>query len=233
MIGKIYFISGWGTSYDYWKKIVSLLNLSSYEYEIIMWSDILDNESIDSIVLEQNSIIIGWSIGGLQALRIAYNNLNNILSIILISSTSNMCESKLYRGAELKSIEKIKEGIISNRESMLDYFTKICFMPNRNKDSIKEFLTAIKTISSEKLVEGLDYLINSNYHRYLDNINFPVLLLHGSSDNIIPISSSKFIENELQNSKLEIIDGYGHSLISLCPDVVRDKIERFINEYCN
>jgi pimeloyl-ACP methyl ester carboxylesterase len=68
--------------------------------------------------------------------------------------------------------------------------------------------------------------------KLLHNIKQPTLIMVGDDDHIITgLDHSKFLHENISNSKLEIIKDTGHSFVSEEPDLVNNVIWSFIQEY--
>jgi pimeloyl-ACP methyl ester carboxylesterase len=58
--------------------------------------------------------------------------------------------------------------------------------------------------------------------------NIPTLILWGVHDKVIPLEHSKFFQEAIENSKLEIIDDAGHAPFAEKPDQVCKILRNFL-----
>ena len=132
-------------------------------------------------------ILIGGSEGGDLAAKIAAEN-KTITHLILIGSGGGISQIE-----ELEILIKEKSGYL-NLESSNDLKLKVEEINNSREDSL--------------LWAGLPYkrwtsFWNDPSINYLKNVSIPVLLLHGSKDENVPVQSARILNDELQ-SKIDI-----------------------------
>lgn len=68
--------------------------------------------------------------------------------------------------------------------------------------------------------------IRDNLHR----ISKPTLIICGSEDSLTPVKYSRFLEENLPQSRLEIINGAGHMVMLEKPEAVNRAIINFFEE---
>ncbi len=61
-----------------------------------------------------------------------------------------------------------------------------------------------------------------------ENINVPVLIVHGKKDTVFPCSDSKLLAKKIPGARLEILPRANHILVINNPREVADRIEKFI-----
>ena len=67
----------------------------------------------------------------------------------------------------------------------------------------------------------------------LSNITIPVQLIVGSEDVMTPVKYSRFLNEQLPNASLSVVDGATHMVFAEQPDSVNQCIQRFINSISN
>jgi len=78
------------------------------------------------------------------------------------------------------------------------------------------------------IATGLGALYNTDIRSLLRKINIPVLLVHGSEDNVVPLGAAEFLAANIQKARLEVFPRSGHA-----PFITSEK--RFIEvvkEFC-
>ena len=66
----------------------------------------------------------------------------------------------------------------------------------------------------------------------LQKITVPTLVLHGASDNLVPVEAGIDTQRNISGSTIEILDGWGHDLPEGTHDWIVDKIHNHIKS-CN
>lgn len=67
----------------------------------------------------------------------------------------------------------------------------------------------------------------ADFAKRLKDIKIPTLIVHGADD-IIPILSAKYLHENINGSKLEVIRDAGHMVMMEKPDEFNNAILRFI-----
>ena len=70
----------------------------------------------------------------------------------------------------------------------------------------------------------------SDYRSLLPDISHPCLILQSSNDTLVAVSVGEYIKDNLQNAKLEIIEGNGHCLHMTHPLHVFNSMKAFLQE---
>jgi len=77
-------------------------------------------------------------------------------------------------------------------------------------------------------VDGLELMDGAHA-----GIEVPVLQIHGTDDEEIPLWAAQVVQDKLQNGRLHIIEGSRHDLHMLYPEQVADVISAFVEEVQN
>lgn len=178
--------------------------------------------------------ILGTSMGGMIAQLMAFNFPEKSKSLISVMSTSG--NPDLPRASK-----EVIDGLNRTPES-------------DNKESvIKNALLTRKLWASPKYSTPESILIENFSIRYdrmyypegltrqyaaigddgsrverLRKISIPSLILHGDSDNLVPIEGGEDTKNLIPNAKIEILKGWGHDLPSGVHDWLVSKIHNHI-----
>ena len=157
----------------------------------------------------EKATLIGNSMGGLVALLFAekYSERTTALTLVapafVFGLPSNVSADRLASGASPKT-----------PAAMRAYLERIYHEPDLSPDSIaialteKEAVNDTATIKSvaESLVSGEDILTRDRLRR----ITASTLIIHGSSDGVVPVSRSRLITELLPNAELVVRRNVGH-----------------------
>ena len=191
--------------------------------------NILNELSIDK------AHILGTSMGGMIAQLVAYYYPKRCNSLISIMSTSG--NPKLPRPSK-KVIEGLtREPISSDKQDVI----------MNNLETRKLWSSPKFPISDNIVKEHLSYRYDRMYYpeglirQYaaigddgdrtlrLQKIKLPSLILHGDSDNLVPLQAGIDTHKNIIGSKIEILEGWGHDLPQGIHDWLADKICNQIN----
>lgn len=244
---KPYFIMlpGWGMKSCVLKKINDFLS-KDFQVLLIEWDHI---QSLDEFkqrvisVIEQNQLtsftLLGWSLGALVAQEIVMDNRYNINHLILISGTSCFVQRKEDEyniGWDLRIVERMKFQLIhkSPQETLFNFYHAMFSKSEKQIGYDKEFMDLIndpfENQSINSLVLGLDYLIKKDTRYNLNDINIPLLMIHGEEDSICPLEAAFFIKDMITHSDMKIIKQAGHIPFFTNPSDCYSAIAQFIKK---
>lgn len=147
-------------------------------------------------------VLVGHSMGGRIAQVYAINYPENIIGCVLAGS-----------GAKLK----VARATINMAEKD---FNRFSLMAARNS-----FSDSASTKIREKFLAGLldsgkstcirDFIACNEFDvtAEIDRISVPVLIIAGSEDILVPVKHSRFLLKNIQDSRLEIMEGAGHFMM--------------------
>lgn len=179
-MSSIYLLSGLGADEKFFRHI----DLGDKDYKLISWIKHKPKESlvnycrrlIEPYNIDENSILLGVSFGGLCAIEIA--KLVKVKRVIILSTVKTkheldwkykiIKEAKLYRIITRKFLLKIGIGYI------------FYLMGARDKDDINLLLHYVKTADPKFLRFGVKHIANWQNEEAPDN----VVHIHGTHDDV-------------------------------------------------
>lgn len=198
-------IHGWGMSsnvFDLLKiKLQSVFDVSLVDIPGFgsLTGDYPTTYSLDDLAkridhtLPKNSIICGWSLGGLIATRIVTLNPNKYSQLGLIASSPCFAERDNWKGIKLAVLTQFEQQLQTNIAKTIDRFLAIQAMgSSTSKEDIK-YLRSILKVSPQPdehvLKSGLCLLESEDLRDELKSIQIPVKGLFGKLDSLVPIKS--------------------------------------------
>lgn len=228
---KIFFLHGFGASQTTWDDIKDKFNQNDYKlilidlkgfgnssiprdnkYSIIEQSRII-SEFINNSV-EDRYFIVGHSYGGGITLLLPLQLAQKPDGLILIDCAAYNLKTPFF-------INYLKNPI-SNK---LIYFTspktrarfalkKIVFVNNCSEKLVRRYATSFGGKHKRySFIKAAKQILPQNYEEIITSYNsiiIPTLIIWGENDNVLSIEQGKLLNNQIQNSKLEIISSCGH-----------------------
>jgi len=222
------FIHGWGLNASVWdttrheiqnKHHAHFLDLPGYG-----GSDRLPTRySLDNLakwVMENvpvGSVWIGWSLGGMIALRAAMMLPEYISKLVLIATTPKFSNSEDWTfGVNPESVHMFSQMLEQDYRAMLTTFFLIqAASATTARKPLREFVSRVAqagTPSPQVLKDSLDVLIETDLRGDLDVLRLPVHLIYGTEDKLIPLTAAEYLSQRLANARLHTIVGAGHNL---------------------
>jgi pimeloyl-[acyl-carrier protein] methyl ester esterase len=145
-------------------------------------------------LIPKNSIILGWSLGGLIAIKIATRL--KISKLILVASTPNFIHSDKWKyGIDIDNFINFSESIKINISKGLKRFISL---QTNQKVQIKELNKLIDNFPTnpKSLNQGLKILLSTDLSRELKNLSIPVQAILGKNDALIPSKINDWYEHQ-------------------------------------
>lgn len=189
-----------------------------------------DQADILNLVLEELNIenihLAGMSYGGKVSLTFALKYMEKLNSLSLINTDSyNSNYTKELSKSWLKAAETLDgelfASVLLTSMYSLDYYEdQYDVMKKKENYFIKNLDMDYYEAFKRGVLSAFDYDIRDE----LKNIKVPTVVITSDEDFVIPKKSQKFMYDNIENSKWEIIKNAGHA-------VMYEKPEEFINVY--
>ncbi len=170
-------------------------------------------------------IWIGWSLGGLRALAQCRDTTPRTL--ILISSTARFCaDGDIWPGLPPANLRALQRQFARAPEDALRGFHKLC-APTASANTIE--LRVRDSLALPPLADGLRELAELDLRERLDEIQQPVLLLHGAKDRVIPPAAAYATARRLAHAQTKEHPEAGHDLPLAHAGWVTEQIRDFLD----
>jgi len=203
----------------------------SFPYEAPYSMELLADDCIR--LLERENIpyplvICGLSMGGYITLAL-YRKYPQLFKAMILTSTRAGADSdqgKVNRENTINNVREHGVGYIVD-----DMLPKL--LSNSTLSTRPSLVNTLRNIMLDTSVPGVIGSSEGMKNRadstsLLSEINFPVLIVHGADDQLIPISEAENMHRQIANSHLEIVPAAGHLLNMEQPDLYNQIIRDFI-----
>lgn len=163
--------------------------------------------------------LLGHSFGGRIAIKYTTQNPERLKGLILVSSAGIIPKKKFSRNIASKTAQFGK------------VFSFVPFYKLFRKGFYKYILRRTDYIQAEKLPylkETFKNVIKEDLRQYFSKIKIRCLILWGDKDDMTPLSDGNLMAREIPNSRLEILQGIGHFPYMENPELLSQKIIKFI-----
>lgn len=208
---KIIILHGWAYSTEKWEPFIKELE-KKFEVEMLkipgltapldeVWN--IENyvEWLNQIISKEKGkvILLGHSNGGRISLVFASKYPEKVEKLILIDSAG------IYHNELPIRLKRLIFSVIAKagaRFTKSEKFRKVLYKFAREDDYKKA-----NPIVAQTMVN----LLKVDCSQMLKNIRIKTLIIWGGRDKITPLSDAKIMNDKIENSKLEIINGARHS----------------------
>jgi pimeloyl-ACP methyl ester carboxylesterase len=222
-------ISGWGYSARFFRESISPLlqadkavDLASLDRDPAANPPAYAKSLCHEVETDRPQILCGWSTGAMVALEAAVLQPELVKGLILFAPTARYCRTDEYTcGVDPRELRALSASCKRKPQETLSAFQERCGARPGSSDDIP---------STEILLRGLNYLTETDLRSILGHIHCPVLIFHGTADNIVPLEAGLFLAEKLTDATFCPIAESGHACFLDAKDAVRDKIGVFLQQ---
>ncbi len=176
---------------------------------------------------------IGFSMGGMVALKLAIKYPELIKSLILIDTSSEPEPTdKMLRNKALLFVAKYV-GLKPIAGQVMSLFFGPDFLkdPNRSviRNNWKNHLIANNRVGIVKAVKGVLY--RNSISDQISKINHPSKIMVGANDLLTDLAKANILRTNIENSSLEVIPRAGHMSPIEEPDLVNSIIKEHLKRF--
>jgi len=225
-------IHGWGMNSSVWHPFVKKLS-KSYTLHLVDlpgmgYSQTIapyDLQSVSDHISERlpnHTAIVGWSLGGQVAMRIAIDQPEVVNKLILVGTTpcfvnvTGLSLQPHWRfGVDKAVFEKFSENVnLDYQKTMLSFLTLQCLGGEDATNTLrilrKQFAEQpTPTLSTMSL--ALNILLETDLRPEIEQIMQPTLIIHGDKDTLAPLPAANWLRQHLPHALLRVMNGAAHA----------------------
>ncbi len=175
--------------------------------------------SLLETLVDGPAVLIGNSLGGHVALKIAIERPELVRGLVLMGSSGlyeRTFDKDVERNPSREWMERKIEGLFHNPERMFPGMVDMAHEALSRRTAVRSLVRLGKSAKRDHLGEQL--------HK----VNAPVLLAWGKEDAVTPPDVAEQFAAQLPNAQLRWIDQCGHAPQIECPEILC----RYVREFC-
>ena len=210
---KVFVLNGWAASEEAW-------SLCKFRRErIFSYVEQLDGEPERALEHETDIVLVGWSMGGSSAMRLALKWPEKIRALVLVAATPRMMEDKPagWRGMSERRLAALKKGLLLTGGGGL-------FGPPEGKPD--PYLVD----DEANLDRGLGYLLATDLRQSLiesETLRAKggcVRIFQSDHDGIVRPENATFLAEVFPGAKVVLVPGVEHALPIMIPEKIDDAV---------
>lgn len=179
------------------------------------------------------STIIGWSLGGLVATKLAIKYPNKVKSLGLISSSPKFVAQNNWPGIQPRVLSGFADNLNTDHQAVIERFMAIQAMGSHTaKQDIKQIKNAVlakPTPSATVLQSGLTLLAEVDLRSELASLTMPVHLLLGRLDALVPVKMIQQLTEYTDAFEITVLEKASHAPFISDPEAYKDWFLELIN----
>lgn len=234
-------IHGWGMHSGMWMQASDLLS-QHFELHMVDLPGMGHSENLavynlhtvaEKIVEEmpKNAYVLGWSLGGLIATKIAL--IAPIKKLILVGSTPCfVARDDWQQGMPSDVFESFFAGAMQDYQGTMNKLLALIAMGSGNARAtskvLREALSLRPAPNQQGLLSALDILRTGDLRADLPSLETPTLLIHGVHDKLASLSAIEWTVNALPNAELITLANAAHEPFISNPELFTQKVTEFL-----
>ena len=185
--------------------------------------------------LPERTTLLGWSLGGQVAMRIALDTPEKIARLILVSSTPKFVVTGDWQaGIPVWYLQDFGAQLQADPCATLSRFLMLQTRSASAQKSLLEQLRATffaaPMAESLALTAGLEMLLQTDLREAAARITHPTLVLHGGLDSLTPPEAGAWLAEAIPAAQHQVIDRAAHAPFLSHTGEVAEAIRRFAHD---
>jgi len=241
-ISELVLIHGWGFNHRVWRKFiphiqdrwsVKCIDLPGYGGPENKIDPNFAQESIDQIVnsinsdITENAVVLGWSLGGTVAIKLAQMRSDIKALVLLASSPCFLKKQDWQHGVESDEFNQLVSQLNKDKIKTLHTFASLVAMGEKHpRQTINELNEYILSNAPElKVLEsGLEILRNEDLRQNMAKLHCPIGMIFGENDVLIKRSAGSAIQVSRPDINTIEIPESGHAPLLSHPRETADAL---------
>ena len=220
---QIMVLNGWAASPHAWDLCAFMRAAEGRTPVLYSYIDQLDGLPERAFEGGERFLVVGWSMGGSTALRLACRYPDQIAGLVLVAATPRMMEDREtgWRGMSPMRLEALRRGL------ELTHGQGFFGIPEgRPNPYIVD--------SPENLERGLKYLRELDLREHLaatfgGGCVFPVHIFHSECDGIVRSANATYLQQIFPKATVTLVPGSEHALPIAIPEAIDAAVEKTVS----
>lgn len=178
--------------------------------------------------------LLGWSLGGMIAARLAARGCTAIERLALVDTTPRFVAGAGWRhGLTPADVEQFAAALRQDYRRLVSRFLALQVRGDARQAKLLRQLRSEVFARGEPdpdaLAAGLEVLCRADLRQDAGRIAVPTLVVCGHNDRLTPPAAARWLAGHIPGSSLEQVAGAGHAPFLSRPAAVADVIRRFLD----
>ena len=245
---SILFAHGFGTDQSAWEQVKEAFLT---DYRIILFDNVgsgnsdpeaysankyntLEAYADDMIAIceayhVKDTILVAHSVSGMIGVLASLKRPELFSKLILIGASPRYLNDVGYVGGfEQKDLNGIYETMSNNYFAWVSGFSSAAMANHDNPQLAESFASTLKAIRPDIAQSVARVIFQSDYRKELSKTQKPTLLLQSKEDIAVPLNVAEYLHKNIANSKLKVVNAFGHFPHMSAPQEIINEIKQFI-----
>lgn len=234
-------LHGWGFHGGVWQSVIDELSQHYHLYLIDLpgcgRSPMTSYAHADLVAqlfehLPESIHLMGWSLGGLIAMKMALKAPQRVNKMITVASSPCFIGKACWPGVDVTILDKFAERLFQNSEKTLKEF--LLLQAGNDDGAIRSYKQLKPLLESHPpqqlgLEAGLSVLKNWDLRAEIKALDLPCLSLYGALDAIVSKESAAALQALIPHGEQHIFEKAGHAPFISHPDEFTHQVREFLS----
>ena len=238
-------LHGWGLNAEVWRPVIDPLR-AHFRLHLVDLPGYGRSQGFSALSLDQmvatlfaqipdNSLIVGWSLGGLVATRLAGLAETRVRGLITVASSPCFTEQEDWPGIKPSVLQGFSQQLSHHFEKTIDRFMALQTLgtetARQDTRLLREAILSHPLPDLSVLNTGLEILQTTDLREQLPLLNVPFLRIYGALDGLVPRAIAAKVDQLTGQGQSVVIGKAGHAPFISHPDLFCQSVIRFLR-YC-
>lgn len=177
----------------------------------------------------KDAILVGHSVSGMISLLAALKRPEFFSKLVMIGASPRYLNDIDYVGGfEQQGLDEIYDTMANNYFAWVSGFSAAAMANPEKPQLVESFASTLKAIRPDIAQSVARVIFQSDYRKELSKLNKPTLLLQAKEDIAVPLSVAEYLHKNITNSKLKVVNAFGHFPHMSAPQEIITEIKQFI-----
>lgn len=167
-------------------------------------------------MLPANADILGWSLGGQVAIRIALDRPDMVRRLVLVGATPSFVNKEDWHvGISPEIFRNFADNVNADYHNTMTQFLTLQCMGSKDARSTVKLLRskfAERPVpTTQTLQKALNILLETDLRAEVEHLRKPTLLIHGDRDTLAPVQAAHWMMQHLPQGYLRVLAGASHA----------------------
>lgn len=228
-------LHGWGFNHQVWHRVQSLLSRQYQLYLVDLpgfgQSPWMEWEIFQTQLLQQlppKFALLGWSLGGLFAIRLVIEHAQRVSHCISVASSPCFTKQKNWPGIEEKTLKAFDRKLLQSPIKIWKRFVQLQLGAEvHSTDFHQDIMQPVPDVSA--LRAGLDCLLHWDFRPCMHKLTQPVAYFFGQQDTIVPYHTYEVMSAQYPQFHYVSFPKSGHVPFLTCPETFVQELEIFLS----
>ena len=235
-------LHGWGLNAEVWRPVTDqlsahfrlhLVDLPGYGRSQGFPAQTLDQMVATLLpLIPKNALVIGWSLGGLVAIRLAQQAAGAIRGLLTVASSPCFTEQQNWAGIKMSVLETFRQQLSHHFVKTIDRFMALQTLgtetARQDTRLLREAILSQPLPDVAVLNAGLGILQTTDLRPELSSLTLPWLRIYGALDGLVPRTIASEVDRLAGQGSSVVISRAGHAPFISHPEEFCHEVINFL-----